>query len=488
MEVYAGFSENADHNVGRVIDAIDELGELDNTLIVWIWGDNGASMEGTITGSFNEMTMQNGIPLTDEMQLQLAERYGGNEAWGAAIMDPHYSAAWAWAGNTPFQWGKQVGSHLGGTRNPMVLHWPERILDPGGLRSQFTHVTDVGATILDIARIPAPSRVDGVEQEPLHGVSFAASLIDPAAPERHTQQYFETIGNRAMYKDGWWLAMKTPRIPWVLTPEALKPYAPDVWDPDADPAELYYLPDDFTQAHDLAADHPEKVQELKDLFWKEAERYKVLPLLATLSAFFGITPPLEAAHKIEFRGDVQNIAPGMIPRVYNRSYAISAELLVPDEGAEGVIVAEADHLGGFSLFVDAGRLTHTYSMMGVFVYRQQADTPLPTGEVNVRMEFAADAAKPATGGQVTLFVNDVEVGGGRMDHTVPMRFSAYAGMDIGRDNGGVVDLSYADRRPFAFTGTVKKVVFDVKPHRKAKDEQAVHAVAHHAHAAHGLSS
>ncbi len=182
MEVYAGFSENADHNVGRVIDAIEELGELDNTLVIWIWGDNGASLEGTITGSFNEMTMQNGIPLTDEMQLQLAERYGGNEAWGGPIMDPHYSAAWAWAGNTPFKWGKQVGSHLGGTRNPMVIHWPERIVEPGGLRSQFTHVTDVGATILDIAGIPAPSRVDGVEQEPMHGVTFADSLIDDDGP------------------------------------------------------------------------------------------------------------------------------------------------------------------------------------------------------------------------------------------------------------------------------------------------------------------
>ena len=200
----------------------------------------------------------------------------------------------------------------------MVVHWPERILDPGGLRSQFTHVTDVAATILDIAGIPAPSRVDGVEQEALHGVSFVDSLIDSFAPERHTQQYFETMGNRAMYKDGWWLAMKTPRIPWVVTPEALGPYAPEVWDPDADPAELYYLPDDFTQAHDLASEHPQKVEELKKLFWQEAERYKVLPLLATLSAFFGITPPLETAHKIEFRGDVQNVAPGMIPRIYNR--------------------------------------------------------------------------------------------------------------------------------------------------------------------------
>ena len=373
MEVYAGFSENADHNVGRVIDAIDELGELDDTVIIWIWGDNGASMEGTVTGSFNEMTMQNGIPLTDEMQLQLAERFGGMDKWGAQIMDPHYGAAWAWAGNTPFKWGKQVGSHLGGTRNPMVVRWPARITDVGGLRSQFGHVIDVAPTILDVAGIPQPETVDGIEQEPMHGTSFAATFADANAPEFRTQQYFETIGNRGMYKDGWWLAMKTERIPWVVTPEALQPYAPGVWDPDAGPAELYYLPDDFTQAHDLAAEHPEKVQELKDLFWEEAERYKVLPLLATLSTFFGILPPMAEKTTFEFRGDVQNVLSGMIPRIYNHSYAISADLVVPEGGAEGVIVAESDHLGGFTLYVKDGKLTHTYSMMGVFVFKQVAE-------------------------------------------------------------------------------------------------------------------
>ena len=368
----------------------------------------------------------------------------------------------------------------------MVVHWPERVAGAGGVRSQFTHVIDVGATILDVAGIPAPTKVDGVDQEPLHGVTFADSFLDPAAPEHHTQQYFETVGNRAMYKDGWWLAMRTPRIPWVLTPEALVPYAPGVWDPDADPAELYYLPDDFTQAHDLAAEHPRRVQELKKLFWEEAEKYKVLPLLATMSSFFGIMPPLDEKATMEFRGDVQNVLPGMIPRIYNRSYTITADLVVPSPGVAGVIVAEADHLGGFSLFVDDGRLTHTYSMMGVFVYRQQAEAPLPSGEVTVRMEFVADSAKPATGGQVTLYVNDVPVGGGRMDHTVPMRFSGYAGLDIGRDNGGVVDLSYADRQPFAFTGTIKKVVFDLKTHGMADDEHVLHTVAHKAQAAHGI--
>jgi arylsulfatase A-like enzyme len=487
MEAYAGYSENADYNVGRVIHAIDELGELGNTLIIWIWGDNGASLEGTITGSFNELTMQNGIPLTDEMQLQLVERYGGVEAWGGQLMDPHYSAAWAWAGNTPFQWGKQVGSHLGGTRNPMVIHWPERVTDTGGLRSQFTHVIDVAPTILDVAGIPVPSSVDGIDQEPMHGVSFAGTLADPAAPERHIQQYFETVGNRAMYKDGWWLAMRTPRIPWVITPEALKPYAPGIWDPDSDPVELYYLPDDYSQAHDLAAEHPDKVAELKELFWAEAERYKVLPLLTALSTFFGMVPPLPAESRFELRGDVQNVLSGMVPRIYNHSYAISADLVVPEGGAEGVIVAEADHLGGFSLWVDGAKLTHTYSMMGVFIYRQQAAEPLPPGEVNVRMEFAADAPKPATGGEVTLFINDRPVGKGRMDHTVPVRFSAYAGMDIGRDNGAVVDRSYEDRKPFPFTGTIKKVIFDIKPHLAGEDEQQLHAAAQHGHAAHALA-
>jgi hypothetical protein len=431
--------------------------------------------------------MQNGIPLTDEMQLQLSERYGGTDAWGAEIMAPHYGAAWAWAGNTPFQWGKQVGSHLGGTRNPMVIHWPDHVASGGELRSQFTHVIDIAPTILDIAGIPAPGSVDGIDQQPLHGFPFTDSLTTADAPERHTQQYFESVGNRSMYKDGWWLSVRTARIPWVLTPQAIMPYAPGVWDPDADPTELYYLPDDFSQAHDLAAEHPEKVAELRELFWKEAERYQVLPLLATLSSFFGQLPPMPANTKLEFRGDVQNVLSGMIPRVYNHSYTISADLIVPAGGVEGVIVAEADHLGGFSLFVEDGKLTHTYSMMGVFIFRQQATEPLPSGEVNVRMEFAADAPKPATGGQVTLYVNDKAVGGGRMDHTVPMRFSGYAGMDIGRDNGGVVDRSYAAKAPFPFTGTVRKVVFDIKPHLD-HEEADLHEATKNADVAHALSA
>ena len=403
-------------------------------------------------------------------------------------MAPHYGAAWAWAGNTPFQWGKQVGSHLGGTRNPAVVHWPERAASDGSLRSQFTHVIDVAPTILELAGIPAPATVDGIEQEPMHGTSFVASLTDAAAPEHRTQQYFETIGNRAMYKDGWWLAIKTERIPWVLTPDEIAPYAPGVWDPDCGSGRAV-LPAGRLHSGQRPRGRASRQGPgtRSDLFWEEAERYKVLPLLAALSTFFGILPPIPDEARFEFRGDVQNVMPGMIPRIYNHSYSISADLVVPDGGAEGVIVAEADHLGGFTLYVKGGKLTHTYSMMGVEIFKQVAEEDLPVGEVTVRMEFEADEPKPATGGMVTLFVDDRPVGKGRMDHTVPIRFSGYAGMDIGRDNGGVVDLSYEAEKPFAFTGTVKKVVFDIQPHLAAQDETDLHAEAQRGHAANSLA-
>jgi len=273
----------------------------------------------------------------------------------------------------------------------------------------------------------------------------------------------------------------------VLSPEALAPYAPGVWDPDATPAELYYLPHDFTQAHDLAAERPDKVEELKALFWAEAERYQVLPLMGALSTFFGMLPPIPDDSTFEFRGDVQNVMPGMIPHIYNRSYTITADLVIPPEGAEGVIVAEADHLGGFTLYVEGGRLTHTYSMMGVLTFTQVAEEDLPSGEVTVRMEFAADDATPATGGDVVLYIDDRPVGKGRMDHTVPVRFSGYAGMDIGRDNGGVVDRAYEDRKPYPFTGTIRKVTFDLKPHLSGQDELDLHAAAQQGETAQSLS-
>jgi arylsulfatase len=474
MEVFAGFSENADWNAGRLLDAIEEMGDLDNTLIFYIWGDNGASMEGTLTGSFNEMTFLNGVVLDAEQQLKLIDEYGGIEGWGGDHTAPHFAAAWAHANNTPFQWGKQMASHLGGARNPMVVAWPEHIKAHGNLRTQFTHCIDIGPTVLEAVGLPEPKLVDGIEQEPMDGTSFAFTFDDANAVERHTVQYFEMFGSRAMYKDGWWACTRLDKAPWDFSPETLKRFAPGVFDPEKDVWELYYLPDDFSQARNLAADNPDKLKELQELFWQEAERNRALPLLGGLSVFFGILPPLPTVTRFVFNGDVQNVQCGMVPRIMGRSYAIEAELHVPDGGAEGVIVANADFIGGFGLWVDdKGMLNHTYSFLGVETYKQVSTEKIPTGDVTVKMLFEADENKPGTGGNVTLWANNKQIGEGKIPRTVPMLFTSYSGMDISRDNGLVVDRAYEDKAPYAFTGTVKQVVFDLKPaHQEA--ELALH--------------
>jgi arylsulfatase A-like enzyme/uncharacterized membrane protein len=474
MEVFAGFSENADWNVGRLLDAIEEMGDLENTLIFYIWGDNGASMEGTLTGSFNEATFFNGVVLDADKQMEIIDKYGGVEALGGFHTAPHFAAAWAHASNTPFQWGKQMASHLGGDRDPMVVAWPSRIPAGGKLRSQFTHCIDIGPTVLELVGIPEPTVVDGIAQEPMDGTSFAYTLDEAGAEERHTVQYFEMLGSRAIYQDGWWACARLDKIPWDFTPETMRRFAPGAYDPEQDPWELYYLPDDFSQATNLAADHPAKLAELKELFWQEAERNRALPLLAAFSVWLGELPPLPTISRFTYAGDVQNIQTTMIPRIYGRSYAIEAELSVPDGGAEGVLVAFADFIGGFALWVDdQGLLNHTYQFLGVETYKQTSTEPIPTGDVTVKMLFEIDEPKPASGGTVTLWANDTQIGQGRMPDTVSLLFTTYAGMDIGRDNGGVVDLAYEDKAPYAFTGTVKRVVFDLKPATQ-EQEKALH--------------
>ncbi len=465
MEVYAGFQENTDYQVGRVVHAIEVMGQADNTLILYIWGDNGSSMEGTETGTFNELTTITGIPITPQQQLKLIDAYGGMDAWGGPLMQPHFSCAWAWAGNAPFQWGKQVASHFGGTRNPMVVSWPARIKDKGGLRSQFSHVIDVAPTILEVAGITPPDRVDGIPQMPMHGTSFAYTFDDAAAKERHTQQYFEILGNRAMYKDGWIACARLDRIPWKLDPATLKRFAPGSgWDPDKDRWELYNIEEDFSQSKDLAAEHPEKLRELKELFWSEAEKFHVTPLLGGMAPFFGLGPAGEARTRFTYYPGTGNIVAGMIPPVYNRSFTITADLEVPPGGAEGVIVAESDVMGGFALYVQDRRLRYTYSFLGIKVDTLTASEELPTGRSQVRYEFTADEpGKPATGGRGRLFVNDRQVGEDRLDRTVPQRFTTYAGMDIGRDSGEPVSPSYRAKSPFAFSGSIGKVVFELAP-------------------------
>ncbi len=349
-----------------------------------------------------------------------------------------------------------------------------RFAGGGALRTQFTHCIDVAPTVLEAVGIPEPKTVDGIGQEPMDGTSFLDTFGDAQAAERHTVQYFEMFGSRAMYKDGWWACTKLDKAPWDFSPETIKRFAPGVYDPDKDVWELYYLPDDFSQARDLAARHPDKLAELKELWWAEAERNRALPLLGGMSIFFGLLPPLPTITRYTFAGDVQNVQRGMVPRVYGRSYAIEADLEVPDGGAEGVIVANADFIGGFALWIDSqGMLHHTYSFLGVETYKQVSTEKIPAGPVTVKMLFDADKPQPGTGGTVTLWVNGQLTGEGKMPHTVPVAFSSYAGMDIGRDNGLVVDLAYEDKAPYAFTGTVKKVVFDLKP-ATHQDEQALH--------------
>jgi len=479
MEVFAGYSENADWNVGRLLDSIDEMGDLDNTLIIYIWGDNGASMEGTLTGSFNETTFFNGVILEADEQMEIIEKFGGIEELGGFHTAPHFAAAWAWANNAPFQWGKQMASHLGGTRDPMVIAWPNRIKPDKVMRDQFTHCIDVVPTILEVIGIPEPKVVDGIAQEPMDGTSFAYTLDDPKAAEQHTVQYFEMYGSRAIYKDGWWACAKLDKLPWDFSPETLKAFGPGgTWDPEQDTWELYYLPDDFSQARDLSAEKPEKLAELKELFWQEAERNRVLPMLAGFAVFFGMLPPMPTKTRFEFAGDVQNIQTTMIPRIYGRSYAIEAEVNVPAGGAEGVLCAFADFIGGFSLWVDEkGLLNHTYQFLGVETYKQTSTEPVPTGEVTLKMLFEADEPKPGAGGKVTLWAGDKQIGEGRLDKTISLLFTTYAGMDMGRDNGGVVDLAYEDKAPYAFTGTVKKVTFDLHP---ASHEDLMSLHEHHA--------
>lgn len=464
MEVYSGFQENTDFEIGRVLNHVKELGIADNTVVLWIWGDNGASMEGTETGSFNEMTTLNGIALTPDKQMELIKNYGGLQAWGGPSTEPHYSCAWAWAGNTPFQWGKQVASHLGGTRNPMVISWPKGIQDKGSVRSQFTHLIDVAPTILELANIPQPETVDGVKQIPMHGTSFAYTFAEPKAKERHTQQYFEVFGNRAMYKDGWWLSTRVQRKPWKIDPESLKMISPGQWDPDKDPVELYDLNTDFSQSNNLAGKYPDKVKELQNLFWDEARKYQVLPLLAGLSTYMGpkFIPPRSALTHFEYLAGTENIPPTVCPQIFNRSYTVNADIEVPASGADGVLMANADYLGGYALYVEDKKPRFTYSFMGIKNDTIVSSEDLPSGKVNLKYEFVSD--KPGSmgaGGTQRLYINGKQVAEGRIEQTMAMLTTSFAGFDIGKDNGLPVSRSYESKLPFAFTGKINKVTVDL---------------------------
>ena len=450
MEIFAGYGEYADTEAGRLVQAIEDLGQLDNTLVFYIVGDNGASGEGTMNGLFNEATYFNGVTESVEEILKHYDDLGGPNSY------PHYAAGWAVAGDTPFTWTKQVASSYGGTRNGMVVHWPKGIKAKGELRSQWHHVIDVAPTILEAAGLPEPKSVNGTPQTPIEGVSMVYTFADAKANDRHKTQYFEIFGNRGIYHDGW-LAHTVHRAAWEAKPR--RPLLEDKW-------ELYHVAEDFSSADDLAAKHPEKLKELQDLFLREAVKNHVLPLddrtLERMNAALVGRPDLMAGRKslTVFPGMI-----GMTENVFintkNRSHSITAVVQVPKGGAEGVILAQAGRFGGWSLYVKDGKPTYAYNYLGLSGSKVASPKPLPEGKVTIRYEFAYDGGGYGKGGTGTILVNGEKVAEGRIEKTQGFAFSADEGADVGIDGETPVtpDYKQGDNK---FSGKIEKVTIDLK--------------------------
>ena len=459
MEVYAGFGEYADTEIGRLIEAIKETGQLDNTLIFYIVGDNGASAEGGMNGLFNEYTYFNQVPETVPDILKHYDELGGPSTY------PHYAAGWAVAGDSPFEWTKQVASSYGGTRNGMVIHWPKGITVKGELRSQWHHVIDIAPTILEAAGLPEPKSVNGTPQTPIEGVSMVYTFADVKAPSRHTTQYFEIFGNRAIYSDGW-LAGTVHRAPWEY--KVRRPLEDDIW-------ELYDTRSDFSLANDLAAKNPAKLKEMQDLFMKEAVKYSVLPLDDRLAERFIASmvgrPDLMAGRtSLTVYQGMTGMSENVFINVKNRSHTITAEMDVPKEGANGVILAQAGQFGGWSLYVKDGKPTYTYNWLGLQRYTVAAREALPAGKATIRFEFAYDGGGMGKGGTGTLFVNGKKVATGRIEQTQCCAFSADEGADVGADEGTPVSEDY--KVPFKFTGKIDKVTIELKEMKSVDKEEA----------------
>ena len=445
MEVFAAFAAHTDHEIGRVVKAIEELGELDNTLIFYVVGDNGASAEGGMAGTFNAMTQVNGIEETVPDMLRYIDRWGGPDTY------PHMAAGWAVAGNTPFKWTKQVAANFGGTRNPLVVSWPARIKTGGGVRSQFQHVVDIAPTVLEAAGLPEPKMVDGVRQLPMAGVSLLYTFDDAEAPGRHTTQYFEIAGNRAIYSDGW-VAATVHEAPWEAAPR--RDLAEDVW-------ELYHVDEDFSQTNDLAASNPAKLKELQALFMREAEYYRVLPIddrtLARLDpAIAGRPDPMGGRKSLTLYAGMTGILENAFIDVKNQSVTITADVEIPAGGANGVIVAQGGRFGGWSLYMKDGRPAYAYNFAGLQQYTVIAATKVGPGKATIQLDFAYDGNGRGKGGTGTLFVNGKPVGSGRIERTNANLFSAGEAADVGVDQGTNVSSAY-QQHDNKFTGRIARV-------------------------------
>ncbi|MFY9845656.1 MAG: arylsulfatase [Terriglobales bacterium] len=448
MEVYAGFMEYCDHHVGRLFDGLKKLNLMDDTLIYYIIGDNGGSGEGTLHGTYNEMINFNGASAleTPEFLMARIDKLGGPESYN------HFAVGWAHAMDTPYQWTKQVASHWGGTRNGTIIHWPKGIQGKGEIRSHFAHVIDVAPTILEVAGLPQPVFVNGVMQHPIEGVSMAYAFNDAKAAEQHETQYFEMFGNRGIYHKGW-TAVTRHKTPWILIGEVTPAFDDDVW-------ELYDTTKDWTQANDLSKQMPEKLHELQRLWLIEATRYNVLPLDDNLGARLNSDtagrPQLVTGKSQILFGSMGRLSENSVLNVKNKSHSVTAEIVVPATGAEGVIVAQGGNIGGWSLYAKGGKLKYCYNLLGIYQFYAESSAPLPPGQHQVRMEFTYAGGGLGKGGLVSLFVDGKKVGDGKVAATAAMVFSADDGCDVGVDNGSPVSPDYGARGN-EFNGTVKGV-------------------------------
>jgi arylsulfatase A-like enzyme len=450
MEIYAGFMEHTDHHVGRLIKSLEDLEILEDTLVYYIVGDNGASAEGTVNGAFNEYLMLNGASEleTTEFMTSKVDDFGTPRAYN------HYSVGWAHAMDTPYQWTKQVASHWGGTRNGTIVHWPNGVEAKGEVRSQFAHVIDVAATVLDAAGIPEPTSVNGVQQMPLHGHSMLPSFDDAEAPEFRETQYFEMFVNRGIYHQGW-TACTRHSTPW-LGKEVLPPYDDDVWE--------LYAPDDWTQAHDVSADNPEMLAKLQRLFLIEATRYGALPLddrrVERFNPDLAGRPTLIRGKSQLLFGGMRRLTENSIVGMKNKSHSVTAQLIAPEGGAEGVIIAQGGAFGGWSLYAKGGRPVYCYNLAGLAQTKVEGADAIPPGDHQVRMEFDYAGGGLGKGGKVTLFVDGKEVGDGELGATIPMLFSADETTDVGSDTGTPVSDDYPNGDS-NFNGKIEWVQIDV---------------------------
>jgi arylsulfatase len=469
-EVFAAFVEMTDHEVGRVVKAIEETGQLDNTLIFYVAGDNGTSAEGGSNGMFSEMTYFNGVQENLPDMLKFIDKWGGPETY------PHMAAGWAVALDTPYQWTKQVASDHGGTKVGMAIRWPRGIKARGELRSQFHHVIDVAPTILEAAGLPEPQVVNGTSQRPMDGVSMAYTFDDAKPKDRHTIQYFEMFGNRAIYHDGWF-ARTIHKAPWEQKPR--RALADDIW-------ELYDTRNDFSLVNDLAAKNPQKLEEMQALFMQEAEKNHVFPIddrvFERVNAELVGRPDLMGGRtSITLAEGMTGMTENVFLNIKNKSKSITAEVEVPEGGAHGAIIVQGGRFGGWALYVKDGVPAYDYNFLGLQRFTVAATEKLKAGKSIIRFDFAYDGGGLGKGGMGTLYVNDKKVAEGRIERTQPMIFSADETADVGIDLATPVVEAIGSEAKSRFTGKIPKVTIEVKEMKKSDkaEEDALHAEAAH---------